>query len=283
MRKKWRSILLSSLAMIGCSTAALADIAPVTAAQCTDMKVNAMISESTPVQCHRLRRVVFRFIDFDGHSQAGEMVVLDAVAPRVRVIFETLFEHHFPLKAARSLELYRGSDQASMEDNNSSAFNARPITGGSQWSTHAYGVAIDINPRQNPYLAVAENNTLAVLPTSVAKGVLNRLNLRPGKQFRGGLAEDIVDIFAINGFLTWGGYWDFPIDYQHFEVGTRAFADKLASMSDEDGQRLFEQRTLVYVDCIKASRLASPGAARAACVEQTLRFDDAPADAKNVQ
>ena len=39
-----------------------------------------------------------------------------------------------------------------MEDNNTSAFNCRdnPVTG--QWSAHAYGRPIDINPLLNPYV-----------------------------------------------------------------------------------------------------------------------------------
>ena len=47
---------------------------------------------------------------------------------------------------------YRGSDEASMADNNSSAFNCRKVKGSNRWSKHSFGEAIDINPLWNPWV-----------------------------------------------------------------------------------------------------------------------------------
>src|SRR5262245_24225805 len=49
---------------------------------------------------------------------------------------------------------YRGSDDASMAADNTSAFNCRRAVGSAtgSWSMHAYGLAVDVNPRENPYL-----------------------------------------------------------------------------------------------------------------------------------
>ena len=41
-----------------------------------------------------------------------------------------------------------------MADNNSSAFNYRLVYGTNHVSNHSFGLAIDINPRQNPYIAI---------------------------------------------------------------------------------------------------------------------------------
>ena len=48
------------------------------------------------------------------------------------------------------MHTYEGRELASLNDNNTSAFDCRGVTGGSSWSEHSYGTAIDINPRQNP-------------------------------------------------------------------------------------------------------------------------------------
>lgn len=41
-----------------------------------------------------------------------------------------------------------------MADNNSSAFNYRFVYGTNQVSNHSFGLAVDINPALNPYVAI---------------------------------------------------------------------------------------------------------------------------------
>ena len=55
----------------------------------------------------------------------------------------------------RLVDAYKADDFDSIEADNTSAFNCRPATGSSNWSNHAYGEAIDINPRENPYVTAA--------------------------------------------------------------------------------------------------------------------------------
>lgn len=90
--------------------------------------------------------------DFDGRVRVGELVVEARVADDVLDAFSRIFEAGFPIERMRLIEEYGGSDDRSMADNNSSAFNCRPVTGGGGFSEHAYGRAIDINPVQNPYV-----------------------------------------------------------------------------------------------------------------------------------
>nr|WP_310135191.1 M15 family metallopeptidase [Burkholderia ambifaria] len=272
--QKFLLLLLGSATMFCSGSFARADVNPITPGQCADMNASGVTSDNAPVKCDRLRGVVFRYVDFQGQTHVGQIVVLDAVAQRVQVIFDTLYERKFPLSKVVPMERYHGDDNASMTDDNTSAFNARAITGGSEWSMHAYGVAIDINPRQNPYISFGDDGVATVLPASAAKEAVNRLNYRPGKDFRPGQAEDVVDIFANNGFLQWGGYWNFPIDYQHFEVGSRTFTSRLASASPVDAQRIFERYIDAYVTCMAEPSAGSHNAARAACIDKVMRNVD---------
>lgn len=53
------------------------------------------------------------------------------------------------------------------------------------------------------------------------------------------MAESIVKIFQENGFSVWGGNWNTPIDWQHFQP-SRAVAQLLAAMSAQDAHTFFE-------------------------------------------
>ncbi|AOI42759.1 M15 family metallopeptidase [Burkholderia oklahomensis] len=248
-----------------------AGISRITTAQCSNMHAGGVINENSPVQCDRLRNVSFDYVNFDGWAQKGEVVVLDAVADRVQTIFDTLYRMRFPLNKAVPVERYRGDDDASMNDNNTSAFNSRRKTGRDEWSMHAYGVAIDVNPHQNPYVSFGDDGLARVLPASAAKTSMNRLDKRPNKPARPGMAERVVDVFASNGFLRWGGYWDDPIDYQHFEAGSRALVARMVDASPDDARRMFERYVASYANCLAHTALASHAAARAACIGDALR------------
>ena len=94
-----------------------------------------------------------------------------------------------------------------MAANNSSAFNFRTIAGTNTISRHGFGMAIDINPIQNPY--VRGNN---VLPEA-GRAYLNRNDVRPGMIVRGG---PVYEAFISRGWI-WGGNWNSLQDYHHFE------------------------------------------------------------------
>jgi hypothetical protein len=231
-----RRILLSTLLLL--SPAFADSIAPVDAVRCAEMKVHHVLSADAPVGCERLSVVTFSYIDFDGkHHDDGVLVVLDAVAPRVLRIFETLHRRGFPIAKAIPVEAYEGDDDASMADNNTSGFNDRPIADTTRPSLHAYGAAIDLDPVQNPFLTL-KGAVVTVAPQAGA-AFLNRRQPRPGKPDRPGLAEAVVALFAENGFSHWGGDWDDPIDYQHFDIG-RPLAEILAALPPDKARARFE-------------------------------------------
>lgn len=214
------------------------------------MQLQNVMKRNSSVGCERLRIVHFSYRDFDGHLQTdGEIMVLDAVSEQVLKIFETLRNSGFHMKQARLMQHYAGDDAASMNDNNTSGFNHRQITNGTLPSLHAYGLAIDLNPVQNPYVYLEEHGRARISPS---EGVhyANRLNRRPAKKKRQGMAEESVHIFARHGFSIWGGYWDNPIDYQHFQV-PRKLAEKLVHLPEKEAKKLFEQHITDYRSCLK--------------------------------
>lgn len=245
--------ILSGIIFLFC-TNANAKVTVFSPIDCANMQANGVITKTNPVSCERLRRVNFKYVNFSGAIEEGNIVVLDAVAEQVEEIFSELFKRRFPIHKAIVMEHYGGKDEAAMNDNNTSAFNGRLITSGNTWSKHAYGVAIDINPFQNPYISFPENGTANILPPTSNKGFVNRSHLRPNKKKRKGMVEDVLDVFFRHGFITWGGYWDSPIDYQHFEIGSHAFINKLINQYPDSARQMFNKYVDDYHDCLSKRR-----------------------------
>jgi hypothetical protein len=236
-------------------------IVPVSQALCDDMKKHNVIRAGVPVGCERLSLITFSYMGFDGSIHGGgEIMVMDAAAENVLRIFAKLRELRFPIAKARLVNHYEGNDDASMADNNTSAFNGRPVAGSNKPSLHAYGLAIDLNPIQNPNA----DRTGAKLTFRPPAGIdyANRLNDRPGKNVRLGMAEPVIDVFADEGFLIWGGYWDAPIDYQHFQV-SRPLAEQLARLAPAQAKAVYAQHVERYRNCRKTGGLES---SRSKCV-----------------
>jgi hypothetical protein len=236
-------------------------VLPISTALCDSMRIHNVLTSEAPVDCARLSLVKFPFVDFEGRAHVdGEIVVMDVVADHVAQVFATFRDIRFPIAKARLMDHYEGNDDASMADNNTSAFNARRIVGGNSLSMHAYGLAIDINPIQNPY-AKRTGERLTFKPPAGAE-FANRLNNRPWKKVRAGMAESVVEIFANEGFLTWGGYWSDPIDYQHFQVSGNLVGE-LAHLPRAQARAAFEQ----YVERYRACRKAAPDeSGRSKCI-----------------
>ncbi|MFI6458284.1 M15 family metallopeptidase [Streptosporangium amethystogenes] len=163
-----------------------------------------------PVQLSDLRLITMTYWGFDDKPHTGELVVNKSVADDVVSIFRRLYDWRWPINKMEVVDVYKGDDFDSIDANNTSAFNCRPATGSSSWSKHAYGLAIDINPRENPYVSsngsVAHSNARKFAKRPVqAPGVIN-----PG--------DRVVKAFQAKGW-EWGGYWSGIKDYQHFSKG----------------------------------------------------------------
>jgi D-alanyl-D-alanine carboxypeptidase len=211
------------------------------------MRKHNVIRAGAPVGCERLKLIKFSYLGFDGSIHGdGEIMVMDAAAENVLRIFTRLRDMRFPIAKIRLINHYDGDDDASIADNNTSAFNSRNVAGTNTLSLHAYGLAIDINPLQNPYVQLSGGKSTFSPPTGAAYA--NRLNGQPEKQLRSGMAESVIDVFADEGFSIWGGYWKNPIDYQHFQV-SRSLAQQLAGLAPAQAKVVFAQHVERYRAC----------------------------------
>lgn len=245
---------------------------PLNVNDCRLMYQNDVITNKNPVRCSRLKKVLFPYVNFDGENHQGELIVFDAIAKHTYNAFKELYEKKIPINKAIRMDNYHGDDILSQDDNNTSGFNGRFIAGQSVWSKHAYGVAIDINPLQNPFLGLNdEDEFFSVTPKASAITYVNRDDNRPGRPGREGMAENFVDIFYNNGFLIWGGEWNAPIDYQHFEIGTRSFVEELTQMPPENAEKTFDKYVDDFRECIKKSPIKDPKLARNDCIVKVKR------------
>ena len=150
--------------------------------------------------------------DLDGQVSEGELIVNVHIAGEVLDIFRELFRASYPIEKVRLIDAYDADDEASMEDNNSSAFNFRFISHTKIISKHGLGVAVDINPLYNPYTKLV-NGVRTVEPVT-GEPYLDRNADFPYKIEE----EDLCcRLFSEKGF-EWGGAWKDRKDYQHFEI-----------------------------------------------------------------
>lgn len=150
-----------------------------------------------------LRIVDVYYYGFDEKLHKGQLVVHKDVVLDIIEIFEFIRESRFPVEKVIPISKYDWSDEKSMKDNNTSAFNYRFISGSRVISNHAAGLAIDINPRQNPYIKNGSSLPLDCMYDTLKAGTISS-------------SSQLVKEFKQRGW-SWGGDWKSLKDYQHFE------------------------------------------------------------------
>lgn len=168
-------------------------------------------SPACPVDLDALSYLTVVFRGFDRKAHTGELVVAASEADEVVSVFRELFEADFPIEEMRlpttdDLEAHPTGD-----GNDTAGMVCRAARGTTEWSAHAYGLAIDVNPFMNPY-----HRDDVVLP-ELASAYLDRGWRRPGMVEPGSVA---VRAFARIGW-SWGGDWSSLKDYQHFSATGR--------------------------------------------------------------
>lgn len=161
-----------------------------------------------PVAPDGLRVITMSHWNYAGSVSTGRLVVAAGLANQVVDIFRDLYEARFPIERMELVDAYGGDDDQSMAANNTSAFNCRLVTGGSSYSEHSYGRAIDVNPLVNPYVKGS-----TVLPPAGSAYVDRGLDA-PGMIHAN---DEVVQAFASRGWI-WGGTWSSLKDYQHFST-----------------------------------------------------------------
>ncbi|WCO66580.1 M15 family metallopeptidase [Iamia majanohamensis] len=167
--------------------------------------------EGCPVHWSGLTVATVAYWGYDGARHVGNLVVADGVAADIREVFRSLYAQRVQIRRIHPVDRYGADDGRSMEANNTSAFNCRPVAGTSTWSEHSRGTAIDINPIQNPYVSGSHVSPAA------GRDWTDRSSVVPGMITAG---DPVVGAFAAIGW-RWGGYWSSAKDYQHFSLSGR--------------------------------------------------------------
>ncbi len=149
--------------------------------------------------------------DFAGRARRGCLIVHASVADELAWVFDRLHVAGFPLESVQPIDAFGGDDELSMAANNSSAFNFRLIAGTRRLSQHAGGLAVDLNPVQNPW--VREHR----VEPAAGRAYLDRTHGRPGMIVRPGPVTNAFDAIG----WSWGGDWLDTRDYHHFSKNPR--------------------------------------------------------------
>ena len=156
----------------------------------------------------RLVVVPVRYYGPDGAVHQGQVVVHKALEGDIRLIFERIKRSRFPVESvlpiAHPLIQKNGPYGLSPDTNNTSAYVWRPIVDSRHLSKHAFGLAVDINPRKNPYIKGD-----LILPPGATYDPSDPETLLPD--------SPVVKAFKKQGW-EWGGDWTGEkVDYMHFQ------------------------------------------------------------------
>ena len=166
-----------------------------------------------PVSLSDLRLLTVSRYDFHGHARTGQLVVNKAAARPLARVFRRLYAIRFPIRHMHFSDFYGPARKRPHDGDVTASFECRqavpsPCTGGTgtgTWSMHAYGLAVDLNPRENPYVGCGQSRD----PT--AQSYRNRSWKR-----RGMVGGRAVRAFGSVGW-GWGGSWSGNTkDYMRF-------------------------------------------------------------------
>ena len=202
-----------ALAVAVPTAGAAATIRPLTAAERSAVTKSGRYHRGCPVPLSQLRVLTVRHRGFDHRTHTGQLIVNAKYARGLKNVFAKLYALRFPIRHMRLSDTYGGRHPkdgdvtASFECRQASASPCSGLgnkrTG--SWSNHAYGLAVDLNPVENPYVGCGQTRD----PRAVS--YMNRSRVRPGMVTRA-----VVRAFASIGW-KWGGAWTGATkDYMHF-------------------------------------------------------------------
>jgi len=143
------------------------------------------------------------YFGFDSLIHQGQIIVHHTVADEISLIFKELLIEKFPIEKIIPSVYYNWNDDLSMQDNNTSSFNYRVVANSNRLSSHALGLAVDINPRINPYI----DRYGKTYPSNGTYNISQQGTITDSSK--------CFKIFRKYGW-KWGGHWRYSKDYQHF-------------------------------------------------------------------
>ncbi|TAL69516.1 MAG: M15 family peptidase [Bacteroidetes bacterium] len=145
-----------------------------------------------------------KYYSTDSKLHKGQLIIHKDVKQDIEEVFKLILQNKFPIAKVIPIVKYDWSDNASMEDNNTSAFNYRNIAGTERLSNHSFGKAIDINPFFNPVVHKDGTHTPEKAKYDTTKpGTFSAENF-------------IVKEFLKRGW-RWGGTFSSYADNHHFD------------------------------------------------------------------
>jgi hypothetical protein len=121
-------------------------------------------------------------LSWDKETYVNKISCHKLVADRLKLIFQEILEKYGYEKIVElGIDLFGG------------CFNFRKMRGGSDWSRHSWGVAVDLDPERNLLKETSKTARFA----------------RPEY-------KDMIDIFYKHGFISLGREKNY--DWQHFEI-----------------------------------------------------------------
>src|SRR5215212_1576667 len=179
----------------------------------TQLKQRGFWHKGCPVGLGDLRLLTVSHLGFDGRMHHGQLVVNRRATGPLSRAFRTMYRNRFPIRHMRLRDFY--GPRSGRPNDVTASFECRqavpsPCTGGSgtgSWSNHAYGLAVDLNPVENPYVGCGMSRDPA------AQSYRDRSRHRPGM-----VTGRVRGAFAAVGW-GWGGSWTGNTkDYMHFSV-----------------------------------------------------------------
>ena len=165
-----------------------------------------------------LRLLTLPYRDFSGAGRTGQMIVHASVAEDVREVFVNLHsDNSFAIARMDLVDVFGGDDEASMAANNTSGYNCRKASGSKRLSSHALGLAIDVNPLVNPFVWKKGTSPKGGEPFDTLAERQAAASQQPGLVS----ADSAITLaFKAKGW-GWGGDWKNSKDYQHFSADGR--------------------------------------------------------------
>ena len=159
-----------------------------------------------PVGAGELAYATVTFWGFDGLPHTGELLTNGAWVEELVAILATLYEHRYPIEEMRVTTPADLDAHPTGDRNNTGSFACRPAVNSQNWSQHASGLAIDLNPFHNPYVKGD-----LIIP-ELAESYTDR------SEFRVGMVDAVVvALFDAIGW-GWGGRWSSSSDWMHFSA-----------------------------------------------------------------
>ena len=167
-------------------------------------------SPGCPVPLNDLLSIRVTYFGFDHLTHAGTLVIHKRFAQEASVIFQELYEVRFPINKIDPYENYEvGGGNA--EKNVTVGFYCRKAQDApNERSGHAYGIAVDLNPFDNPFHDAKEGWW--------PKGADAR-SARDDAKGKVSPNTEAFRIFARHGW-AWGGFYAGEPDYMHFYKAT---------------------------------------------------------------